>query len=532
MFSVNKSLNKKSIMAGTPIEISMIKQLLRLHQQGLGIKAISRILCVSKNTVKRYLHQIEVAGYDILYLMNQSDESLVFILSGQSSKVDNRFAELEKLFPSIGRDLEKTGFTLHYIWCRYKSNHPEGYQYSRFCHYYQRYRETTKAVMHFDHEPGDRLFLDYAGKKLSYMQYGTGEIIECEFFVAVLGYSQYTYAEASLSQQKDDFIASVENALHYYGGVPRVLVPDNLKSAVTKSCRYDPCLNEDFQDMANHYQCAIMPARSHKPRDKSLVENHIRTLYTRVHAALSAITFFSLEDLNQAITGCIGRHNAMLFQGKEFSRKQTFEQVEQPLLHALPAGRFEIKRTHLVTVMKNTHVQLREDKHYYSVPYRYIGEKVKLRYTSKDINIYLKGERIACHLRDKKPYRYTTVKEHLPSQHQFVSEWNPEKFIRWAEGIHPDVKAYIEGILSQSSYPETLYRACVGVLALDKKAGRERLIKACQMGIQMNTCNYGFISRIIRNGTDKLLIENNSTSKSNEHENLRGADYYKKMCHQ
>jgi len=520
-------------MAGKPITISMIKQLLRLHRQGFGIKAISRILGASKNTVKRYLHQIELTGLDPVVLMNQSDESLEQILSGKASNVDGRFEHLEKLFPSISSDLEKTGFTLHYIWCKYKCNYPDGYQYSQFCYYYQKYRDNKKSVMHFEHEPGDKLFLDYAGKKLFFVEYGTGNIVECELFVAVLGYSQYTYAQASLNQQKEDFIASVENALHYYGGVPKVLVPDNLKSAVTRSCRYDPCLNEDFQDMANHYQCAIMPARSYKPRDKSLAENHIRTLYTRVHAELSTITFFSLQELNQAILVCIEKHNGMLFQGKGYSRKQLFEQGEQPALGPLPSERYEMKETNIVTVMKNAHIQLHEDRHYYSVPYRYIGEKVKVRYTSKDVSIYLRGDRIAWHVRDKKAYKYTSLKEHLPSHHKFVSEWNPEKFIRWAEGIHPDVKTYIEGILSQQTYPEMLYRACVGVLSIDKKAGRERLVKACQMGTQMKTYNYGFISRIIRNGTDKLVIENDSakmTSQLPVHENLRGADYYKKMC--
>ena len=520
-------------MAGKQKGIGMLKQLLRLYEQGHSIKAISRTLGISKNTVKRYLHQTELSGLGLTELLNQSNESLEQLLSGKKSEREDKFHELEKLFPSIGQDLEKTGFTLHYLWCKYKITYPDGYQYSQFCYHYQKYRESKKAVMHFEHEPGDKLFLDYAGKKLSYAEYGSGEIIECEFFVAVLGYSQYTYAEASVSQRKEDFVSSVQNAMHYYRGVPKVLIPDNLKSAVEKSSRYEPSINEDFLDMANHYGCAVMPARSYKPLDKSLAENHVRILYTRVYAELSSIAFFSLKDLNQAILGCIEKHNRMLFQGKEYSRKEAFEEVELQTLRPLPAERYEIKKTNPVTVMKNSHIQLGEDKHYYSVPYRYIGEKVKLCYTSKDVSIYLKGERIACHLRERKPYKYTSVKEHLPSHHQFVSEWNPEKFIRWAEGIHPAVKTYIEGILSQKTYPETLYKACVGVLSMSKKAGRERLIKACRIGIEMNTYNYGFISRVINNGTDKLLTESDSvkmTSQLPEHENLRGADYYKKMC--
>ena len=520
-------------MAGKTMEISMIKQVLRMYEQGEGYKTIARVFGISKNTVKGYVRRADQLGLPISDLLQQSDEALSFILTVKDSVQEEKLRQLASLFPTISSELRKTGFTLYYLWSKYKSTYPEGYQYSQFCYLYQKYSESSKAVMHFEHESGDKLFLDYAGEKLSYVRYGSGEIIECEVFVAVLGYSQYTYVEASVSQRKEDFIASVQNALHYYGGVPKVLVPDNLKSAVHKSCCYDPCLNEDFLDMSNHYGCSVLPARSRKPRDKSLVENHVRIVYTRVYTELSAQTFFSLEELNKAIAGCIERHNCMLFQGKDYSRKQAFEEVERQTLQELPGERYELKKKVLVTVMKNSHVRLGEDMHYYSIPYRYIGEKVKIEYTLKDVSIYLRGERIAYHLRNRKPYKYTTVIDHLPSQHRFVSEWNPEKFIQWAAGIHPTVKTYIEGILSQKSYPESLYRGCVGVLSMNKKVGQERLIKACQLGIQMNTYNYGFIARTLSNGTDKLIDGQDGvkmTSLLPEHENLRGADYYKNMC--
>ncbi len=306
---------------------------------------------------------------------------------------------------------------------------------------------------------------------------------------------------------------------------------------MSKSSKYDPGLNEDFLDMASHYGCGVLPARSRRPRDKSLVENHIRTLYTRVHAELSEMTFFSLEELNGgAILRCLEKHNSTPFQGKDHSRRQVFEQTEREALNPLPAERFEIRKTRQVTVMKNCHVQLSDDRHYYSVPYRHIGgEKVKLSYTSKEVGVYLKGERVAFHLRDRKPYKYTTVKEHLPSHHRFVSEWNPEKFINWAAGISPEVKTYIEGVLSQKNYPETLYRACVGILSFAKKVGRERLVTACRMGgIRMETYNYGFISKVLANNTDKLWAQGGEQAAREQklpgHENLRGgSDYYKDM---
>lgn len=253
-------------MAGTTKEISMVKQLLRLHQQGTGIKAISRMLGISKNTVKKYLHQVQEQRLDITTLLAKNDEEVERILSGKDVQHKDKLSELQALFPDMSEELKKTGFTLHYLWCKYRQTHPQGYGYSQFCYYYGKYMESKNAVMHFDRD---------FGEKLSYVEYETGKIIEREFFVAVLGYSQYTDGETSESQQKDDFIESVQNALYYFQGVPQVLVPDNLKSAVTKSSKYDPCLNENFLDMANHYDFAVMPARSRKPRDKSLVKIHI-----------------------------------------------------------------------------------------------------------------------------------------------------------------------------------------------------------------------------------------------------------------
>lgn len=356
----------------------MVKQILHLHGLGYGIKTISRELGISKNTVKRYLHRVESRGLPPEAISTHCNESREHILLEEKAGERDKLAELRSLFPDIGRELEKTGFTLHYLWCRYRDTHPDGYQYSQFCHHYQKYRESKSAVMHFEHGAGDKLFIDYAGKKLHYVEHGTGEITECEFFVSVLGQSQYTYAEASHSQQKEDFIESVQNVLHYYGGVPGVLVPDNLKSAVNRSSRYDPALNEDFLDIANHYGRGILPARSRKPRDKALVENHVRILYTRVYAELSDMTFFSLKELNGAIRGCLEKHNATPFQGRDPSRAQVFGETEREALVPLPVERFEIKKTKQVTVMKNCHVQLSDDRHYHFLQYNLLLFRINI----------------------------------------------------------------------------------------------------------------------------------------------------------
>lgn len=507
-------------MAGKILEEKMVSQIQIMHKQGLKIKEIARNLSLSKNTVKKYLRnsvakdapETEESGSHYSQVIRENSD---------------RFKTLEAFFPEVEALLARTGFTLNLTWQKYKLLHPDGYGHSQFCYYYQKYRSTKNAVMHFEHDYGDKLYLDYAGEKISYVVASTGEIIECEFFVAVMGGSQETFACATPTQQKADFIECVQDALEYYEGVPKVLVPDNLKSAVTKANRYDPALNNDFLEMANHYHCAVMPARGRKPRDKSLVERHVRILYTRVYAKLSEQTFFSLGALNDAIAECLETHNNTLFQGKECSRRSLFDTYEKPTLSALPTSRYELKDYVTATVMKNCHVRFGPDIHYYSVPYRYIGEKVKIAATCTTVEIFCKGARIAFHKRNRRPYLYTSCKDHLPSQHQYVSDWNPDRFIQWAGKIDPAVRNYIQKLLEQHIYPEILYRSCSGILHLEKKVGTERLIRACVLGDKLQTYNYRFIDRTLRNKTESIDMDEESNHTDILHENIRGAEYYK-----
>jgi transposase len=290
-----------------------------------------------------------------------------------------------------------------------------------------------------DHKAGDKLYVDFAGDKLSIIDKQTGEIQHVEVFVAILGASQLTYVEAVMSQQKEDFIGACEGAMLYYGGVPAAIVPDNLKSAVTKSSKYEPVLNESFADFAQHYSTTILPARAYKPRDKALVENAVRIMYTRIYTKIRGNNYFTLEELNAAIRIALEEHNSLLLTGRNYSRRQQFEEVERSALAPLPPLRYELRKELFVTVMKNGHVSLNADKHYYSVPYRFIGKKVKLMYSRSIVEIYYHYERIAIHQRLKSPYNYTTDKEHLASAHRFVTDWTPERFLSWAGKIHEDV---------------------------------------------------------------------------------------------
>ncbi len=381
--------------------------------------------------------------------------------------------------------------------------------------------------MHMIHKAGDKMYVDFTGEKLYIVDKETGEIIAVEVFVAILGASQLTYVEATASQKKEDFIMACENALHYFQGVPSAIVPDNLKSAVTKSSKYEPTVNETFADFAEHYQTAILPARAYHPRDKALVEGAVKIVYSRIYTAIDNKTFFSIEELNHAIGQELVVYNGKLITGRNFSRREQFEEVERAALMPLPLFRYEFKKQQILTVIKNGHICLSTDKHYYSVPYRYISKKVKVIYSPTTVEIYYRYELIASHNRIKSPYNYTTVTEHMASAHRFVSEWTPEKFIKWAAAIHPDVQLFITNILERKKHPEQSYKSCMGVLSFEKKVGRDRLIKACQRALGYGIYNYKIIQNILDNKMDQFSDDEKQEQLAiPAHENIRGEDYY------
>ena len=492
-------------MANKALTMEVISQIQLLNKLGYGKKAIARQLGISKNTVKGYLTKGR---------------------RNNTTSQSDRKETLFNFFPYCEGELKLTGVTRQIIWGEYKAKYPNGYSYSHFCEYYNQWLCNKDVSLHIEQFPGDKLYVDFAGSKLSIADPYTGEIREVEVFIAVLGFSGKTYVRACESQSKEDFLDCLIRALNYFGGVPRVLVPDNLKSAVDKANQYEAEINRDLLDLGNHYGMAILPARSRKPRDKAWVERMVQIIYTRIFAPLRNEMFTNLDKLNEVILELLEDHNSLPLQGRKESRNDLFESEEKKLLQPPPLDRWELKDYLHVKVMKNCHVQLHKDRHYYSVPYQYIGQKVKMVYTATYVSIYLGGERIAYHLRDRRPYKYTTVKEHLPSSHQFVSEWNPSKFIDWAGRIHPDVKLYIEKVLDNKSYPEQTYRSCVGILSFDKKAGRERLIAACQRATSFGVYNYKVIEQIINNKLDRLRTDTSQLSMP-KHDNIRGAEYYK-----
>jgi len=434
--------------------------------------------------------------------------------------------QLYTFFPYAHKELRKTGVTRKLLWEEYKQRHPDGYMVTQFCEHYNRWNKRVSPVMRIEYKAGDKMLVDYSGKKLRLVDQLTGEMKEVEVFVAILGASQLIYIEASVSQQKADFILSCENALHYCGGVPQAIVTDNLKSAVTKSHRYEPRLNPDFADFAEHYQMAVLPTRAYKPKDKALVEGAVRIVYQQVHARIRAETFHCLEDLNERIWELLKQINQRKLSGRPYSRREFFEEVEANVLAPLPAERFEIRSYIQATVLQNGHVSLKEDRHYYSVPYTYIRKKMRVAYTSRQVKIYYKYDCIAVHARTKSPFNYTTDPDHLASTHKQYTKWNAEFFLKWAASINTDVETLIFRILEKKQHREQAYRTCVGVLSLHKKVGPERFIKACSLSLLYERHSYGSVLNILERGLDKLPKPESDPPALPEHDNIRGQSYY------
>jgi len=379
--------------------------------------------------------------------------------------------------------------------------------------------------MHIEYKAGDKILVDYSGKKLQIVDDKTGEVTSVEVFVAILGASQMIYAEASPSQQKADFIHSCENSLHYYGGVPQAIVTDNLKSAVTKSNRYEPKLNPDFADFASHYEISVLPTRAYKPKDKALVEGAVRIIYQQIYARLRSSVFNSLKTLNQAIWHWLEQVNNRKLTGREYSRKEFFVEVEKDTLSCLPKDRFEIRNYVKVTVLQNGHVSLRADRHYYSVPYEFIRKKVLVAYTSLEVKVYYRYECIAVHQRDKRVYAYTTNPDHLASQHKQYTKWNPGYFLKWASSIDPVIADFITHILEKKQHPEQAYKSCMGVLTLHNKVGADRFVKACEICLDLGRYNYGAVADILDHGLDRIE-QAPPPPPLPDHDNIRGKNYY------
>lgn len=508
--------------------MNKIRQILRLHNEGKTKLQISELCRSSRNTVKKYLrvYEREQMLWSDVQAMNDYRLSMLFN-EDENRAPTERLQALTAMFPDIEKALKRRGMTRTKQWEEYLIKHPDGFKFTSFCYHLNRYLDFTRPVMHIEHKAGDKLFIDFAGEKMHYWSRDTGEKIEVEIFAAILGCSQLVYVEAVASQKKEDLIRGCENAFHYYGGVTAALVPDNLKSAVTKSSKYEPTLNETFEDFAVHYTTTVLPARSYRPRDKALVEGIVKIIYTNIYTQLDKHDFFSLQELNEAIQIALEILNNKLLTGRTYSRRQQFEEIEKHTLRPLPQYRYDFKQQCICTVLKNGCVCLRADNHYYSVPFRLIGKKVKMLYTDTEVEIFYEYNSEAKHRRNMKPGNYSVMHEHLASTHKFITEWSADKFITDAKKIHQDVALYIEHVIQSKTHPEQAYKSCMGILNFARKVGNDRLTKACRRAEHFGQYGYPYIVNILNRKLDLLIEEQESSSPEvPPHNNIRGSNYY------
>lgn len=509
-------------------DMEKVREILRLCLDlNYSIRDAGAALGVSKTTVGEFLSEFKRTGlkYQDIKCMSDTEFSELFEKSNKSS--NPMYEELSKDFEHMSKELKRTGVTLYLLWEEYLQGHPEGFSYSRFCHHYRMWERRQDPDMHMEHKAGDITYMDFTGKKMEIVDPETGEVEKVESFVAILGASQLTYVEFVRTQGLEDWIWVNENAIWYFGGATRGLTPDNMKSAVTKACNYEPLVNETYNAFARHYGTVILPTRSAKPKDKPLAENAVNLVYQRIFAPLRNRTFHSLRELNEAAWELMEKHNNTPFQKRDTTRRQLFNEIEKSELLPLPMERYELKWYQVSKVEFNYHVYLKEDKHYYSVPHQYTGLKVKTIYTNRMVEIFKDNNRIAIYQRDRRPYQYTTIKEHMPSNHQLVNGWNPDRFTSWAKKKGGSVKEFIQLMLDQREHPQQAFKACLGVLNLGNKYEDEAMQAACKKAIEINSISYRFIANSLKNKTYKIDDHETEDIKIPFHENIRGKENYK-----
>jgi transposase len=426
---------------------------------------------------------------------------------------------------AVHTELKRKGVTLSLLWEEYREREPRGYRYSWYCELYGLWRCRADLSMRQVHRAGEKLFVDYCGTTVPVVDAGSGEVREAQIFVAVWGASNYTYAEATWSQGLSDWTGSHVRAFEFGGGVTDEVVPDNLKSGVSRPCRYEPELNPTYHDLAVHYGVAVMPARVRKPRDKAKVEVGVQVVERWILARLRHRTFFSLGELNEAIRGLLSRLNERPFRKLAGSRRSVFESLERPALRSLPAQRFIYAEWRKGRVHVDYHVEV--DGHYYSVPYQLVSQQLDVRVSAKTVECFAKSKRVASHLRSFRRGVHTTQREHMPRPHREYAEWTPERLVQWARTTGPSVAGLIERVMSTRVHPQHGFRSCLGILRLGQRYGSERLEAACQCALTIEGASYRSVRSILEGGLDRQPGPATEPARHPlVHENLRGASYY------
>jgi transposase len=478
---------------------------------------------VSPSTVSEYVTHAKAAGLSWPLPEGISKEQLEQLLFPKRGPASGRNIP-QPDWAEVHKELRRKSVTLSLLWVEYRQEHPDGYGYSQYCYRYRTWAKQLKPMMRQKHKGGEKLFIDYAGQTTPVVDPQTGEIWQAEIFVAVLGASNYTYAEAQRSQSLPNWIGAHVRALAFLGGTPEVLVPDNLKAGVKSPHLYEPDLNPTYQEFARHYGVAVVPARVRKPKDKSKVEVGVQVVERWILARLRNCTFFSLAELNQAIREWLDEINDRQMRHLGQSRRELFESLDAPVLAPLPERPYEFARWKKARVHIDYHVVF--EKHYYSVPHNLIGKEVDIRATEKTVEIFYRRTRQASHRRRQAQGRYSTQNEHMPPAHQKYSDWSPERFLAWAEEVGPHTSQLIAAVLDARRHPQQAYRSSLGILGLGKRYTNDRLEAACRRALPAGIRSYKGIRNILENKLDQLVLDQAPAAPLPAHANIRGETYY------
>ena len=513
-------------MPARRVRVRKIREILRLSWEcGLSQRQVAGCCGAGKTTVVDCLARARRTGLDWRAATVLSDEEL----EGRLYPPAEVMAASERPlvdWAEVHTELKRKGVTLSLLWEEYRHQQPRGYRYSRYCQLYGQWRGRSDLSMRQLHRAGEKLFVDYSGSTVPVSEASTGQVREAQVFVAVWGASNYAYAEATWSQGLSDWIGSHVRAFEFAGGVPEMVVPDNLKSGVSRPCRYEPELNPTYQDLAVHYGVAVMPARVRRPRDKAKVEVGVQVVERWILARLRHRAFFSLSELNQAIGELLIGLNERPFRKLSGTRRSLFESLERPALRPLPEEHFAYAEWKKARVNVDYHVEV--EGHYYSVPYQLVSQQLDVRMSAQTVECFAKSKRVASHLRSFQRGAHTTQTQHMPRAHREYAEWTPERLVQWSQKAGPSVSGLIEAVMSTRIHPQHGFRSCLGIQRLGERYGGERLEAACRRALQTEATSYRSVRSILQLGLDRCLDPGTEPAMTRPllHENLRGASYY------
>jgi transposase len=511
------------------LTMRQLRQMLRLHHDGVSAREIGRTLGVARSTIRDNLDRAAKAGLAWPLAPDLTDDVLEQRLFSKAGCTPGGRRRPEPDWPALAREIKRPGVNLMVLWEEYRDAHADGYGYSRFCDLFREFEKRLSPVMRQHHAAGDKLFVDYSGKKISIVDAATGEVREAEIFVGVLGASNYTYAEATFTQSLPDWIGAHVRMFRFHGGVTRLLVPDNLKSGVQKASFYDPEINRSYGAMAAHYDVGILPARPRKPRDKAAVEAGVRFAQSYVLGRLRNQTFFSLAEVNAAIKVVLDRMNTRVMRQIGMSRRDLFESLDRPALKPLPDLDWDYAEWRLARVGLDYHVEV--DDFFYSVPHALIRAEVELRLSERTVEIFHRGQRVALHQRRYGGRRHGTDPDHMPSSHRRYAEWSPERFHRWAKTIGPNTEGLIIAVLASRPHPEQGFRTSLGILRLYRGIDPARAESVSARALEIGALNYRSVASILANNLDKATSRQTRSDERSgmslfDHQNVRGPRYF------